>query len=115
MAAWPGTLPAFWGADDYEEQEADNLIVSPNEYGPPKRRRRTTSGLRPVSSTIDITEAQYQILREFFITDCAHGALSFTRTDAHGTSRTFYFARPVSYTYQGYDWWSARLSLLEQY
>jgi hypothetical protein len=115
MAAWPGTLPAFWGAADYQEQEASNLLTSPNDIGPPKRRRRTTAGVRGVMSTVDLTEAQYQIMRTFFIVDCAHGALSFTRTDAHGTMRTYNFERPISYTYQGYDWWQARLILSERY
>lgn len=115
MATWPGTLPAFWGADNYREQEADTILKSPNDKGPPKRRRLSTAGLRSVTSTLDITEAQYEILRNFFKVDCAHGALSFTRIDAHGVSRTFYFERPVEYVYAGFDWWQATLTLSERY
>lgn len=115
MPAWPITLPAFWGADNFQESEAENLIISPMEVGPPKRRRRSTAAMRTVQSTVHLTESQYTILRNFFTQDCAHGALSVTRTDAHGVSRTFYFERPPQYTYVGYDWWQVTLMFLERY
>jgi hypothetical protein len=115
MAAWPGTLPDLWSADGFEEQDADNVIVSPNEVGPPKRRRRSTAAMRTVRAGIDLTEAEYVIMRSFYESDCAHGAVSFTKDDAHGTERTFYFKRPPRYAYTGFNWWRVELELEERY
>lgn len=115
MATWPITLPALWHADSFQESDADNLIRSPVDMGPAKRRRRTTAAERFVQNTIHLTNAQYTILRNFYAQDCAHGAISFTRLDAHGVSRTFYFERPPQYEYVAYDWWNATLTLSERY
>ena len=115
MAAWPGTLPALWTADGYQERDADNIIKSAPDVGPSKRRRRSTAAVRRVECVVDLTDAQRATLRTFYAQTCAHGALSFTRTDAHGTVRTFYFDAPPQYSYLSYDWWQARLMLEEKY
>lgn len=115
MPAWPGTLPALWTANGYREQDADNVIRSAPDVGPPKRRRRSTAAMRRIDCVVDLTDTQRATLKAFYAQDCAHGALSFTRIDAHGTSRTFYFEAPPAYSYAGYDWWQAELVLGEKY
>jgi hypothetical protein len=47
------------------------------EYGPPKRRRRSTAGIRTIKCRLALTTEQVDILDAFFLSDLAGGALTF--------------------------------------
>ena len=113
MANWPASLPQFSG-DDYGEQDADNVLRSPTDVGPPKARRVSTAGPRIVTGSLDLTDAQVVTLQNFFKNDLLEGSLAFTRTNVHGASKSCRFLAPPRYNYAGFDWWSAAIQIEER-
>lgn len=103
MPAWPATLPDFVLEAGFQESFPDQSIESPVDAGPAKVRRRFTASIRTFRMTIQMTEAQANIMDEFYEDTLAGGSLSFDwvhpRTRAF---RTFRFRKPPpSYTKRG--------------
>lgn len=80
MATWPVTLPGNFLAPSYQEAFADNTIRSTMDVGPPKVRRRSTSGTKPISGVMYMTPDQLATLTTFFETTLYDGSLPFDWT-----------------------------------
>jgi hypothetical protein len=88
MATWPLTveepyvlgLPENFLADSYYESFAKNVLRSPMEVGPPKSRRRSTSGVKELGGVMYMTPDQMAVLTTFFETTLSDGALPFDWT-----------------------------------
>ena len=113
MPTWPGTLPQKPDADGYTESPPDVVLRTPMDAGPPKVRRRSTAGPRPITMQMTLTLTEMQTLDDFFWTTCRAGALPFDwvhpRTQA---AATFRWRSPPRY--QGSDsdeGWLAELEL----
>lgn len=74
---WPTTLPEFVLSDGYSEEAPKTSIATKMDYGPKKRRRRSTAAERPFKLRIALTADQVEILDDFFVNDLAGGALLF--------------------------------------
>lgn len=108
---WPAELPWFQ-RDGYGEEDADNVLRSPMASGPPKSRRISTSAPRFVEGVIQVDEAEYAILQDFFINDCNDGATPFDRDDVHGEPRSWQFQGPIKYRPIGIEW-AATIALMQ--
>ena len=75
MPAWPATLPQSPLLDSYSEEAGDNVIRSPMDMGPPKRRRRFTARVDKLNLSYVMTTAQFATFETFWRTDLADGAL----------------------------------------
>ena len=115
MATWPGTLPQYWGAPDFVEQEGDNIVRTRMAAGPEKIRARSTAAPRRHMGFVRLSESQYATMKTFYQTTLAFGTDTFTMDDAHGVSRTMRFVSPPSYRYDGYNVWICTLDLEEMY
>jgi hypothetical protein len=76
-ATWPLTLPQYVLASGYSEKRADNVLETTMEYGPAKRRARSTVAPRIIACTIHMTSAQVTTFNTFFDTTLVYGVLSF--------------------------------------
>lgn len=114
MAEWPATLPDNFMAQGYTESPGQNVLETPMEVGPPKRRRRSTAARRPITGKMHMTDAQVEILDAFYEDDCGSGALPFTWTHPRtGAAATFYFKAqtPPKYANIGGDEWEVSIEL----
>ena len=66
MAELPSTLPQFLDQDGYTETPPKLMIRTQMEAGVPKRRRRFSSGVRPIKGQMILTFEETQILDDFF-------------------------------------------------
>lgn len=78
LATWPLGLPVDPLARGYDEQLGKNTLRTDMEAGRPKKRRRFTRAVRPLSLMIDLTRTQVEIPDDFFTVTLAEGALNFT-------------------------------------
>lgn len=96
---WPMTLPQAPVQDGYQESPANNTIRTSMDVGPAKVRRRQTVGVRTLQCTYELSQAQVQILDDFFVSYTASGAVPFNlphpRTGALVPAR---FAEPPAYS-----------------
>lgn len=111
MAIWPLTLPAP-AINTFSESPPDNTMRSSTDKGPAKTRRRTTANVRPVSFTLNLTDAQAQTLDDFYVNTTYSGADEFTfthpRTDAIVSAR---FTQPPQYGDREATVWSVSIAL----
>lgn len=85
METWPASLPPLPLVQGYRETFADNLVETPMEAGPAKRRRRFTRARpRPLRFPIRLTRDQAATLDDFFHLTCKDGLTPF----AHVHPRT---------------------------
>ena len=77
MATWPVDLPDIPAFAGYREQAPDGSERSTVSGGPENVRRRSNAIGRPFGFELVLTDAQIVALDDFYITDCAHGALPF--------------------------------------
>ena len=91
MPTWPAI--SFIGVNYEESGSQKNVIRSPMEHGPAKRRRRFTGAPRLISGTTDImSAANVATFETWFATDIKDGALSFTATNPRsGVTETYAF------------------------
>lgn len=66
MATWPASLPQRVLLDGYAEGAADNVLRFETDYGPPKRRRRSTREVRTFPAALVLTTAQVATLDTFY-------------------------------------------------
>ncbi len=112
MPSWPGTLPQNFQVQGFSEQEPDLLLRSEMDAGPAKLRRRFTAGVRPVTTTLILTQTQKATLSTFFGTTLSGGALSFDWVLPNtATTATYRFTGPPVYQALGNNLFSAQLNL----
>jgi len=115
MPTWPATLPPRLLVDNYQEQPPDTVLRTEMDVGPPKLRRRTTAGLRPVIGRLYCTKAQIAALDTFYVTTCASGSLAFDWTHPRtGLSASYLFRKPPIWRAEHGDgyWVDLQLELL---
>lgn len=96
MTTWPIGLPSL-GADVSDKRQ-DAKLRSQMDVGPAKQRRRFTSAVRDIETTLIVTGAQRATLDALYITDLEEGALPFDWTDpADGSTVAFRFVSPIEY------------------
>ena len=103
MATWPAELVIT--RDGYRESPPDLVMRSSMDTGPDKIRRRSTAGVRPVTMSLFLTDAQQVILDAFFVTDTGHGAFSFIFVSpSTGNTENANFVGPPEYARNGPMW-----------
>lgn len=80
MPAWPGSLPQVPLLGTYSEAPKTNLVVSSMDYGPSKRRRRTTASIKEAKFMMRMTSSQFDTFETFFEDTLGDGAESFDWT-----------------------------------
>ena len=80
MPTWPTSLPQYLLTRNYTETAPNLVIRTTMDAGPAKVRRRFTAGARPIQGLVILTEYQLAVLDEFFLDDCAGGAIAFEWT-----------------------------------
>ncbi len=80
-AAWPGTLPQRLQVDDFQNSMPDGRLRSKTDKGPGKSRPRSKALGEPMSGSMEMTAAQWLILKGFISADLAVGTLPFTFPD----------------------------------
>ncbi len=104
MATWPTTLPEF-ETPGYSDAERNNVIRSPNSYGPAKTRQRTTMPLRNIRGQIQVDSASSLVLDQFY---ADNAAIPFDKLNPRtGLTGQYKFVTPPSYTNLGGDEWLA--------
>ena len=97
MPTWPAQLPPP-ALNSLQESPPNNTIRSQMDKGPDKVRRRTTANIRPIAFSMHLTEAQLEILDDFYTSDTFSGSESFTYTHPRtGLLCTARFREPPSY------------------
>ncbi len=77
---WPAMLPQYLLTRNYKEAAPSLTVRTQMDAGPAKVRRRFTAGVRMVEGMIVCDEDQLDALDDFYVNDCAGGALSFSWT-----------------------------------
>lgn len=99
MTAWPITLPQELDQDGYTEKPPNPTIRTSMDAGVAKTRRRFSSGVRPITGTMILTNAERQILDDFYVSDLAHGSLSFDWINpTSGLVASVRFVEPPDYS-----------------
>lgn len=113
MAIFPPALPALQGMADFAAVEAENVIRTQMDAGPPKTRRRSTAGpLRWKMGHPAYTTAELATFLRWFRVDAAHGSLSFDMTDpVFGGTKSFRFAAPPQWSPSGPDRYAVSVDL----
>ena len=94
MTSWPSELKI--NQTGYKDKPPNRVIKSSMDVGPGKIRRRSSNAIRPVSFTLNLTQAQYEILDAFYIANDAF-AFDFTnpRTNTQERARFTEVPDPV--------------------
>jgi hypothetical protein len=77
---WPAALPQYLLTRNYSEDDPDTVIRTQMDAGPAKIRRRFTAAVRQLAGMIVVDEDQLDTLSDFFMNDCAGGAIAFQWT-----------------------------------
>ena len=111
MPAFPSALPLPI-ADTYNEKLPDLVIRSTVDQGPGKVRKRLSAAIREVSFDLKLSLAELDDLIDFFLSDAAGGAISFTMTHPRTlNTETFRFTAPPEITYLSYDLYNVTVNL----
>jgi hypothetical protein len=90
MATWPATLPPP-ALSTLNESPPENRLATGMDKGPPKVRRRSTAGVRPLAFILRCDDAQCADLDDFFVNTTYSGVDTFDyvhpRTGAACTAR----------------------------
>ena len=76
--SWPVGLPTDPIKQGYNDTHAPNQIRSPTDFGPSKKRRRSTWTPRELTITLPMTRAQVVLFEDFWLSTLAHGSHNFT-------------------------------------
>lgn len=111
MPTWPITLPAP-ALNTLEESPPDNTIRTTMDKGADKVRRRTTANIRPISFSMMLTEAQTEILDDFYTADTFSGSEAFDYTHPRtGAAVQARFVNPPNYAEREGQVYAAAVSL----
>ncbi len=92
MATWPSTIHVT--RDNYKETSPDRVTRSNMDVGPQKVRRRSSAAVRPVSLSLFLTDAELEIIEDFFD---ENDALVFDFTDPRtGDAKRARFTSPIT-------------------
>ena len=109
---WPLSLPQKVLAQGFEETMPKNVIRTSMDIGPDKVRRRTTSNVREISVTVQMTISQKATFEEFFLDTVHSGASSFDWVDPLTQAEvTFRFREPPKISYVGGVWINVSMKL----
>jgi hypothetical protein len=104
MATWPVSLPSYFMQGGYSEMLPKNIIKTKMEIGPPKMRRRSTTGPRPISGQLHMDAAQVVTFETFFESTLLSGSLRFDWVNPRTrTAKEFRFVDPPTYAAMGQD------------
>lgn len=78
MASWPASLPQKFLANALQVGLPDNRVVSQNDTGPAKMRRRSSLQPYVISGQMRMTLTQFVALRTFVETTLVSGVSPFT-------------------------------------
>lgn len=111
MNSWPTTLPEKFSRN-FETTDVDTLLRSEMEYGPQKVRRRFTGNIEQIQTSINLTEEQVGILRNFYRNTLGGGTLPFThKYPTNNTVVEYRFLAPPAISHLGGKAWMASLQL----
>lgn len=111
MNTWPATLPERFSRN-FDTTDVDTLLRSEMDTGPSKVRRRFTGNIEQIQTTINLTEAQVDILKSFYRNTLGGGVLPFKHLYPTSNALVEYrFMSPPSITHVGGLAWSASLQL----
>ncbi len=111
MTTWPASLPQQFERQSVQEEMENNVIETPMDYGPPKRRRRTTTNVSHLSGTMIMSETQIAAFKTFYYTTLQETG-NFDFPDPHGGSDLdVVFAQVPTTTYFVPGKWRVRLKL----
>ena len=113
MPSWPTSLPQQILQRGYNESLADNVLRTPVDAGPEKRRQRFTAAVRPLSGSMIMTNAQLDTMMTFFDTDIGSGSLAFdfNAPRDQATTVSVVFQRPPAWTNIGGDSYQVTLEM----
>ena len=94
MVQWPQTLPKFL-ANGFSEALPNITERVEMAAGPPYTRGKSTVGEAPVIGALVVTQAQWLVLKNFYLSILAGGALPFAMNHPiDGTSREWRITEP---------------------
>ena len=77
LALWPTSLPASPLLAGYSEQPRVGKVSFPTEVGPPIERPQHTVRLDTAQVTMDLTDEQLDLFKDFFWTEIGQGTAQF--------------------------------------
>lgn len=77
MFRWPSSLPLRPDMDSFVEDMSPDLLKQKMDVGPPKQRRRSTSGYYPIEASYTCDMTQINTFISFYENGCAGGSLPF--------------------------------------
>lgn len=114
MPTWPVSLPQTPLIEGYSEQPPNIIIETKMDAGPPKARRRFSTGIRPIKIRMLMTTAQVEILDVFFVTTLQGGALTFDYNHPRTGASEVYRIGNLNYTHRSNDFYNVSFELKQQ-
>lgn len=117
MTTWPAQLPQILPMAGYQESPPDTALRTPMDAGAAKMRRRFTAQVRPINATLVLTDAQLEILDDFYIDDLEGGTLPFEWEhprhigESPAVIALFRFTKVPTYTIISRDIWQAAVEM----
>lgn len=109
---WPATVPTDINQSGYNESPPDVSLRQPMAVGPPKVRRRSSAGVRPINGIIRMTGAQLETFDAWYVSDLSGGTLPFDFPNPRtSVSKEMMFAVPPTYTPAGGDFWKVGVKM----
>ena len=81
VPVWPLDLPQFVERQGFSEGFADGRLMTKMDAGPPKRRRRFSSAVRPIQASVRVSVDGKMRFRRFWDEETASGTLPFLMPD----------------------------------
>lgn len=105
-ATWPVGLDTYLSVVGFKEIPGKNTISQPMAYGPPKKRKRTTTTPTQITGTMLMTYDELAIFDSFYNDTLQSGVLTFDglphpRTRATDVTWQFSGEEPPEYTPEG--------------
>lgn len=117
MTIWPSNLPQRLPLAGYQESPPDTTLRTQMDAGAAKMRRRFTANVRPINATLILTDAELEILDDFYVDDLEGGTLPFEwihprhADESPAMTVLFRFIKTPIYTVISRDIWQAAVEL----